>query len=57
MKTNKNAEPAWQQLGDLETSEASVAGPKSGVAEEARTRGFATPAFAGCAYRKDAHTI
>jgi hypothetical protein len=29
---------------------ASVSGPKAGVAEEARTRGFATPAFAGCAF-------
>jgi hypothetical protein len=28
---------------------ASVAGLKADVAEEARTRGFATPAFAGCA--------
>jgi hypothetical protein len=26
---------------------------KSGVAEEARTRGFATPAFAGCAFVVD----
>jgi hypothetical protein len=29
---------------------ASVAGPKAGVAEEARTRSFAAPAFAGCAF-------
>jgi hypothetical protein len=29
---------------------ASVAGLKAGVAEEARTRGFAAPAFAGCAF-------
>jgi hypothetical protein len=28
---------------------ASVAGPEAGVAEEARTRGFATPVFTGCA--------
>ena len=29
--------PSWRQL-------------KAGVAEEARTRGFAAPAFAGCAF-------
>src|SRR3954466_1268985 len=29
---------------------ASVAGREGGVAEEARTRGFAAPAFAGCAF-------
>jgi hypothetical protein len=48
-QTKKKAEPAWQQLGDLETSGASVGGPRAGVAEEARIRGFAAPAFAGCA--------
>ena len=34
------------QLGGLEVLRGVL---NSGVAEEARTRGFATPAFAGCA--------
>jgi hypothetical protein len=33
----------------VRTFVASVAGSEAGVAEEARTRGFAAPAFAGCA--------
>jgi hypothetical protein len=51
-------EPVEGRLGknttaELTFSNSAVLGPswrlKSGVAEEARTRGFATPAFAGCA--------
>jgi len=39
------AEPPFRQLGDLGSFVAS-----NGVAEEARTRGFAPPAFAGLAF-------
>jgi hypothetical protein len=37
------------QLGCSGIFVASVARPKAHEAEETRTRGFATPAFAGCA--------
>jgi hypothetical protein len=36
---------------------ASLAGPKAGVAEEATTRGFAAPAFAGCAFIEVCATV
>jgi hypothetical protein len=40
-----------RRLGGRGFFVASVPGFGAGVAEEARTRGFATPAFAGCAFR------
>ena len=43
-KHNRRAD--LRQLGGLEVLRGVL---NSGVAEEARTRGFATPAFAGCA--------
>jgi hypothetical protein len=43
---NKTAELTFMQLGGREVLRGVLS---SGVAEEARTRGFATPAFAGCA--------
>jgi len=49
----KDSEPPSypvRQLGGRGSFAASVPGPKAGVAEEARTRGFAAPAFAGCAF-------
>ena len=42
-----NAEPRTRRLGGLEGPSRRLVGRK--VAEEARTRGFAAPAFAGCA--------
>jgi len=39
-----------RRLGGRGFLRASVAGPKAGVAEEARTRGFASPGFPGCAF-------
>jgi hypothetical protein len=41
-----NRRDGLRQLGGLEVLRGVL---NSGVAEEARTRGFATPAFAGCA--------
>jgi hypothetical protein len=42
-----NRRAALRQLGGLEVLRGVL---NSGVAEEARTRGFATPALAGCAF-------
>jgi hypothetical protein len=55
-ETQTNAEsPRWR-LGGRGSCVASVAGPvETGVAEEARTRGFAAPAFAGCAFVEGWH--
>jgi len=36
---------------------ASVTSQLTGVAEEARTRGFAAPAFAGCAFVEDSRVV
>jgi hypothetical protein len=44
-KHNRRAD--LRQLGGLEVLRGVL---DSGVAEEVRTRGFATPAFAGCAF-------
>ena len=43
-----DARYSHRRLGDRGSFEAS--GRVDGVAEEARTRGFAAPAFAGCAF-------
>jgi hypothetical protein len=46
----ENAESAVSRLGGRGFFGASVAGLEAGVSEESRTRGFAAPAFAGCAF-------